>query len=178
MTAPGPEALAVLVVTSVTIRARQGCVFIGGRDVTLFAWSHGMQPNKGEGRQIVIKKYFPAPCSFVMAAVAFSPFLPFVHVVIFMTAVAISLQLRSALLRRMATAAHDFFVGSTQSELGILAMIEGDPVPTGFAMTLSAFHSECPMVRVVELVAGVTGSLEFVVEDMPGMAGSAWEFRV
>ena len=173
MTALRPKALAVLVVTSVTIRARQGCVFIGGRDVTLFARDHGMQADEREGRQIMVKKYIPAPCLFVMAAVAFFPFLPFMHVVIFMTAVAISLQLRSAFLRRMTAVAGDFFVSATQSELGILAMIESDLVPAGFAMTFSAFYAECPLVRVVKLVAGVTGSLELVVEDMPGMTGFA-----
>lgn len=173
MTAPGPEALAVLVVTSVTIRARQGRVFIGGRDVTLFAWDHGMQADKGEGRQIMVKKYLCTPSLFVMALVACLPLLSFVDVVILMTAVAISLQLRSALLSRMAAVARDFFVGATQSEFCILVMVESDLVPAGFAMTIRAFCAECSLVLVVEFVTGVTGGLELVVEDMPGMTGFA-----
>ena len=173
VTAPGPEALAVLVVTSVTIRARQGCVFIGGRNVTLFAGDHGVQADEGEGRQVMVKEYFCTPSLFVVALVAFLPLLSFVDVVILMAAIAISFQLRSALLSRVAAVACHFFVGATQSEFCILVMIESDLVPAGFAMTIRTFCAECPLVFVVEFVAGVTGGLELVVEDMPGMTGFA-----
>jgi hypothetical protein len=108
-----------------------------------------------------------------VALVACLPLLPFVDVVILMTAVAISLQLLSAFFRRMAAVTRHFFVGATQSEFCILVMIESDLVPAGFAMTIRAFCAECPLVVVVEFVAGVTGGLELVVEDMPGMTGFA-----
>jgi hypothetical protein len=127
-----------------------------------------MQADEGEGRQVMVKEYFCTPSLFVVALVACLPLLPFVDVVILMTAVAISLQLLSAFFRRMAAVARHFFVGATQSEFCILVMIESDLVPAG-----RAFCAECPLVVVVEFVAGVTGGLELVVEDMPGMTGFA-----
>jgi len=90
-TAARSKPFAMRVVTFVTIDAGQRCIFIGGSGVTFFARNYGMQADKGESRQVVVKEYFCPPRLLVMAAVACLTLLPFVDIVIPMAAVAISL---------------------------------------------------------------------------------------
>ena len=185
-TAAWPKALAVLVVAVVTIRARQGGVFIGGGDVTLFTWGHGMQADKGEGRQIVVKKYFCAPRLLVVAIAAVFTFLPFVDVVELVAGVTGGLELVVENMSGMTGFACQLCVQAAQWELRVFAVIETQLHPAFRAVALATFLSVAASVFIIRFVARKAGSALCVTMKIATMTSVAannsvftcqWEVR-
>lgn len=75
------EALMVRVITPVTVDAGAGSILVSGRQMTFFTGHDCMQADERELSQVMIEKYFPAPCLLVVTVVASFPLLAVVNIV-------------------------------------------------------------------------------------------------
>jgi hypothetical protein len=84
----GAEAAFMLVVLLMTTEALTCSVFVGGREVTLFARSDSVQPDEGEAAQVMIEEHLRLPTALVVTPLTLFPLLPLVWIRLLMTAVA------------------------------------------------------------------------------------------
>lgn len=102
----------------------------------------------------MVKRGFP-PCSFVMAFVALRAFLPFVRIILLVTAVAVRRGIFVAVLG-MTFLAGDFPMFPAERIL-CFAVIETNLLPSVVVMASRAGFSSSPFMLIVFLVAGVAG---------------------
>jgi hypothetical protein len=145
-----------------------------------------MQADKGESRQIVVKKYVRAPPLLVVAAAAFGAFLPFVDIVELVAGVTSGLELVVEDMPGMAGFAYQLPVQAVQWEFRVLAVIEIQLRPAFRAVALATFLSVAASVLIIRFVARKAGSALCVIMKISTMTSLAangpvftheWEVR-
>ncbi|MEE8303494.1 MAG: hypothetical protein V3S24_13790 [Candidatus Tectomicrobia bacterium] len=137
-----------------------------------------MQANERKSSQVVVEEYLPCPSVLVVTVLALLPLLTVVDIVVRVAAIAVGCQFFPFYFGCMTVVTGYFVVGSAQREFRILVVIELDLLPASFRMALGALGSQCTLMGIVELVAGVAGRLELAFEDVAGMTRFAGNIGV
>lgn len=170
------QGLLVNIIGLMTDRAFQRRTFEGRGEMTLLAWRDGMLADQRKPGEAMIKYYFSAPVTFIVATFTTFAFLAIVLVVALVTGKTFRGEFVAIDIALVAGVAGDFLVFALESESGFDAMIERHFGPAGHSMAILARVTITTLVSVIIGVAGNAGGLQLLFVEISAMTAVTAHF--